>query len=243
MKTRNENLRNLQRTSKLEIEVFSDKKQKCMVKYSKEGILTVEDEDGNEMPIKNSKIVRMRERASLLNKGEKTLTAIDTTDIVSLNMNNYVTAFDAVYAVDTNSRQINNIWYSRGVIVKLNKFEMNCDGTYEAWVEDFRYIESENLVQKPQMEQAVWNKAITLIQKVEPIHNKVALIVDCDLGKIELYNRHELKIRDDIFLPDNFKLVYASADNNDNIFNKLIKCCDSRATELLNQIGNSGEIV
>lgn len=109
MKKRNKNSRNLQRVSKLESVVFSDREQKCMVKYSKEGILTVEDENGKKMPIKNSKIVRTRERASSTAKGEKILTYIDTTDIVSLNVNSYVKSFDAIYAVDTNSQQINNI--------------------------------------------------------------------------------------------------------------------------------------
>ena len=173
MKKRNKNSRNLQRVSKLESVVFSDREQKCMVKYSKEGILTVEDENGKKMPIKNSKIVRTRERASSTAKGEKILTYIDTTDIVSLNVNNYVKSFDAIYAVDTNSQQINNIWYSKGVVVKLHEFEVNYEGVYKALIEDFCYIESENLTQKPEMEQAVWNKAITYIQKIEPAYKKL----------------------------------------------------------------------
>lgn len=125
------------------------------------------------MPIKNSKIVRTRERASSTAKGEKILTYIDTTDIVSLNVNSYVKSFDAIYAVDTNSQPINNIWYSKGVVVKLHEFEVNYEGVYKALIEDFCYIESENLTQKPEMEQAVWNKAITYIQKIEPAYKKL----------------------------------------------------------------------
>lgn len=62
------------------------------------------------------------------------------------------------------------------------------------------------------------------------------MIVDCDLENIEMYNARKLKIRNDKFLPENFTLLYASADISDSIFNKMIRFCDKEATRLLDKI-------
>lgn len=102
-------------------------------------------------------------------------------------------------------------------------------------IEISRIISSENSVCKPQMEQAVWNGVITEIEKMGMENRKIGLVVDCDLENIEAYNRRELKIRNYRFLPHNFTLLYATADVNDNILNKMVLFCDKEASKILEQ--------
>jgi len=65
---------------------------------------------------------------------------------------------------------------------------------------------------------------------------KTALVVDCDYKNIPFYNKRELPISNDFYLPESFHLVYASADKpNDGLANRLIKRADYEASNLLKQ--------
>ncbi|MFZ4201024.1 YecA family protein [Lysinibacillus sp. NPDC056220] len=64
----------------------------------------------------------------------------------------------------------------------------------------------------------------------------VGIVTDHDLGNHDKYNSRELPLIEgtELFLPENFTLIYASADKkNENILTKLISECDKKATELL----------
>ena len=208
--------------------------QKIMIKYDG-GKLSIIDMSGKPVPMSHVKIIHSRERVSSVKKGDKILNIIKNSS-PSLSVNKTMESFSAVYAVDTNTKNLNGIWYSKGVALKLTSYKREKDtNNYKYEITLFNTISSENMIEKSEMEQAVWNKIIVEIMKNEKENSNIALIVDCDLDRIELYNSQILKIRDDKYLPTNFTLVYASADNNDNICNIMIKLCDKMAKTLLDQ--------
>lgn len=213
------------RESHLKIKFFSDKKQKVRLNY-KNGVLRLYDENGNQIIHHRIEFTRLRKRS---NGKNKIISYIEDIDIMSLDTEKYLSDYDAIYAVDTNTKKINSVYYSIGILAKLEKE----DKTYK--IEVCRIITSENDIIKPEMEQAVWNSVITEIEKMETENNKIALVVDCDLGNIEAYNRREKKIRNDRFLPGNFILLYATSDTKENVLNKLICFCDKEATKLLEE--------
>lgn len=69
------------------------------------------------------------------------------------------------------------------------------------------------------------------------LHDKqIGIVVDSELGHIKEFNSRERYIIDSFYLPQNFKLIYASADKNDTVLNWAIKQCDIAAGEILNYI-------
>lgn len=215
------------RKSCLEITFSSPKRQTGRLKYEK-GILKIYDENGQEMKPDQIKIIRSRERS---NKKEKIISRVENSSIMSLDIEKSISDFDEIFAVDTNTKKIGNIYYSIGILAKL--VEVEKAKAYR--IEITCIISSENDTSKPEMEQAVWNKAIEEIEKMDLGNKKVGLVVDCDLGNIEIYNKRERKIRKDKFLPTNFTLLYATADTKDNILNRMICFCNEEATNFLEQ--------
>lgn len=214
------------RESHLKIKFFLDKKQKIRLNY-KNGVLRLYDENGHQIIPNRIEFMRLRKRS---NGKNKIISYIEDIDTMSLDTERYLSNYDAIYAVDTNTKKINSVYYSIGILVKLGKEE---EKTYK--IEVCRIITSENNIIKPEMEQAVWNSVITEIEKMETENKKIELVVDCDLGNIEAYNRREKKIRNDRFLPTNFILLYATTDTKENVLNKLISFCDKEATKLLEE--------
>lgn len=215
------------RESHLNIKIFSDKKQNIRLDYNN-GVLRIYDENGHQMCPNRIEFTRLRKRS---NGKNKIISYIEDTDTMSLDTEKYLSNFDAIYAIDTNTKKINTVYYSIGILAQLKKVEY--DKSYK--IEFCRIITSENDIIKPEMEQAVWNSVITEIEKIETESKKIALVVDCDLGNIEAYNRREKKIRNDRFLPINFTLLYATADIKENVLNKLICFCDKEATKILEE--------
>jgi hypothetical protein len=209
------------RHTSLSTTIQSSGNMKCTIQGNiNTGEFTITDKDGRSLPVENSYIERTRGRAKSAIKGDKVLFSA-MVDKLSLNISDHLNDFDAVYAVDTNTKDQNGVFYSYGVCLKVDEF----DG-HSARCHIFRTITSENSFRKGQMEQAVWNCIIQEILREEPAHSQIGLIVDCDLGNIPLYNQRKLKIRDAEYLPENFTLIYASADDADSIFNALINKCE-----------------
>ena len=211
----------------LKIELSSPRRQNARLDYKK-GVLRIYDENGQVMSPDQIEIIRSRKRS---NKKNKIISRVGNSNIMSLDIERCISDFDEIFAVDNNTKKIDNVYYSIGILAKL--VEVEKAKTYR--IEISRIISSENDTFKPEMEQAVWNKAIEEIEKMDIGNRKVGLIVDCDLGNIEIYNKREKKIRNDKFLPANFTLLYATADTKDNILNRMICFCDKEATYYLEQ--------
>lgn len=201
--------------------------------YSKE--FRILDEHGNVLPMGNIHITQSRSRESEARKGPKIICDIPYTGSPSLSLNESLLNFDHVYAVDTNTKYVNNTWLSAGCICYLASCQKDgTEYTYELkWVQQ---VTSINSFCRYQMEQHVWNAAIAYIQSIIPSNSTVALIVDCDLENIQKYNERSLKIRDAAYIPENFTLIYASADTGGTIANKMIAYSDTCASKVLEQL-------
>jgi len=58
---------------------------------------------------------------------------------------------------------------------------------------------------------------------------KVAIVVDSELGKIERINKRTVSLANGMELPPNHHLIYASADAGDFAINKIFQHCDRQA--------------
>ena len=220
----------------IEMTVFSDKHQNVVVNISDKNIVVL-DEKGNELPITTMKVKKTRPRASSYKKGDKTISeCIVDTATLSVNRTVYEN-FDVVYAIDTNTKQNSDSWFSVGALVKLIKFEEEEKDTFTYEIKPIQYITSANKQHKANMEQWVWLKVIELIREHEPADKKIGLVVDSDMNNVDKYNNKEKKICDREFLPENITLLYASADNkNYNILTIMIAKADKFASEYLKEV-------
>lgn len=195
----------------------------------KDGKIVVEDGD-EILPLFDGRLTTTYERE---NKNPKTLVHIPT-NINAININRNICEFDIIFAVDTNTIEVNNVYQSIGIIIicELDK----SDSGFKANYKGLNSIETVNEYKHPFIEQVCWKSAIEYILDNAKFKDmkRIGLVVDCDLGNIEKYNSKEIPIYGDFYLPNNFQLIYASADSgNENLPNKLIKCADSLATEII----------
>ena len=66
---------------------------------------------------------------------------------------------------------------------------------------------------------------------------KKDIISKCiDKGRILGYNNRTIPVFEKWYLPDNYTLIYATADSSDEWCNKMIKQCDKSASIRLNEI-------
>lgn len=141
----------------------------------------------------------------------------------------WVKNFDVVYAADTNTRKIVNGKYNfsigcvfKGIINQTheNGGNISCEryATY-AWIWSGEY----------KIEQETWVRAIQKIQTEESAERRIGFVVDSDLGNLEAYSDRSQALLNDFFLPENFTLIYASADYSDEWTNQMIKNCDKVA--------------
>jgi hypothetical protein len=59
--------------------------------------------------------------------------------------------------------------------------------------------------------------------------DKVAIVVDSELGNVEKINKRTANLANGMELPDNYHLIYASADARDFAINKIFRHCDRQA--------------
>ncbi len=196
--------------------------------FLKDGELMIENE-GELLPLSSCTFQKEYERE----KKPKILLKFPA-ESSHLNLNRSLSEFDILYAVDTNTIEVSDKFYSIGTIVicELEKKVNELKANYSI----MNIIESVNEYRHPNIEQVMWKGAIEHIISNDKLKSteKVGFVVDCDLGNLNKYNSKELPIFDKFYLPDNFKLIYASADSgNEYLPNKLIKLADSEATKIL----------
>lgn len=138
--------------------------------------------------------------------------------------------YDIIFAADTNTIQFPEIGAncSAGVVYKCEIHQTSELGG-ELQCKPYRLIRwiwnAEIAI-----ENITWLQAIKEIQKEESSEQRIGLVVDSDLGHIEEYNNRTLPLAEDFYLPDNFTLIYGSADYTDTWINKIIRLCDKEAS-------------
>jgi hypothetical protein len=152
---------------------------------------------------------------------------------------------DLFVAVDTNTKSIN------GETVSATGFAY-CRGKGPVVTPDgqggalFEYspptlaLEFRNPNGSP--EQVGWRLGMELVLMGKDYRPglRVTLVVDSHLGDLSRFNDRSLPICDDFFLPQNFRLLYASADVRTQLCNQLITAADRAAGVVLDHLASGG---
>ena len=163
----------------------------------------------------------------------------------NLSLNPYCILRDAeyLYAVDTNTREKPQNGECRAVSIAL-EYQVIKTVTEPGVQFITRYCLNHKSKNRQLTEKVGLIELIKLIQNSRIKDNpngRILLITDHDAGNINKYNDKTMPLLSSpqFYLPENFKLIYASADGakkNDSIYNKLIYECDCAATKELQKI-------
>lgn len=197
-----------------------------------DGRLIIKDDDGDSLPMNEFCQQQLYERIS--GKGDKVLNQAFS-DINTLDIDRVLTSFDFIYGADTNTIQLNELFFSFGVLAKCEITEKT-DTNFRANISLYHTMESSNCEKVSNIENYFWIYAIKYIldNNSIPIDSKVALVVDSDFSHLEKFNKQEKPIAGDFYLPQNFSLIYASADSGaEYLANKVIRYCDRIAKDNL----------
>lgn len=152
--------------------------------------------------------------------------------------------FDIIFAVDTNTKIINK--------EKVSVLSMQCCEKKEQRENELSVIFYsfglaciKNIPDKNEEKLGIRVLVNQIIN--HPKYNKnfnIGIITDHDLQNIHKYNNRELPIYNDWFLPENFTLIYASADvGKEYLPNKLISFCDKEANKFFMEVKKGGIII
>ena len=152
------------------------------------------------------------------------------------------TSFDFLMAIDTNSKIIDAETISVSSVVHCVVRESSEPNAYYA---DFPWhgaILFRNCPSELHPEKFGW---ITEIKRINSIpqnkQKRFALITDHDLDNHISFNKKHVPIFDNFYLPDNFQLIYGRSDSsNENFLNYLVKQCDKKSADLVNEINKNG---
>ncbi len=155
------------------------------------------------------------------------------------------TNFNFVYAIDTNTKLIENNYISVGSITE-SFFGNNINIQHEV---SFYYRKLGNILFKncpgDLREKFSWFKLIELLNSNPKNSNlKFGVITDYDEENHIRYNNKEIPLVKDFYLPDNFKIFYARSNTGkENIPNMLIHECDKDANRILKEFEENKFII
>lgn len=194
------------------------------------GKIRIENENSNlDDNIHNSVDLKLKHERS--NGKEKVITFYSlVSHNISLLVEDILSVYDYIFVIDTNYKNVNeSLKLCASAIGLLGRCKQGLflkklmNLTFELWDDN----------NNP--ERHAWKLFIEEILQIQKLHDKqIGLVVDSELGHIKDFNSREKCIIDSFYLPENFKLIYASADKNDTVLNWAIKQCDIAAGEILN---------
>jgi hypothetical protein len=144
-----------------------------------------------------------------------------------------LTTYTWVLTVDTNQHRTSP---DTPAFAGLSWTKVARNGPGEFAIRFFResVVELHELTERP--ERVGWAVAIKSVVNL-PIDVTVALIVDSELSRHDAISRRVEPVMADLYLPNQFTLVYASADvRNGYIANDLLKRCDRNAHEVAKMV-------
>ncbi len=165
-------------------------------------------------------------------KFKSTTQVVADPERMSGNVPDWLNRYDRLFAVDTNTVDLDSQKLCVTCCVRTNiKFaETN---TWNGSIEPLEALVIMNPHLKPEL--IGWLDVLGRINSDPTL--RVGLVVDSELGSIPEFNLRKIPIVDDIFLPENVELIYASSGHDRNLpFNFLIAKCDADASLLLEKI-------
>lgn len=167
---------------------------------------------------------------------------------IALRPDGFLEHFDVVFAVDTNTRQINGTMRSIGAMSRLaiTRREFAQSGRLKNI--GFNVGMYQIFVPQPDLpvnaERFIWKYAIQHIERQyagRANSLRIALTVDSYYDDLPAFNTREKPYFQDERLPEWLTLFYASSDSGaDLLLNKLIRFCDREAGLQLDSIARGG---
>ncbi|WP_346297330.1 hypothetical protein LRC39_11390 [Rhodopseudomonas sp. P1] len=138
--------------------------------------------------------------------------------------------YEQVWAIDTNRRDAFDVTMNVAAVCAL-------DPEGESKPKDCVGLAFGKVKGNPEL--FAWRKFIEFLLQNEIIDpsKRYALVVDSELNRIDELNRRTMPIHSEFILPNNFDLIYATADAGRSlIFNKALRRSDKLATVTLGSI-------
>ena len=164
-------------------------------------------------------------------KFKSTAQVVTNPERMSGSVPNWLSRYDRLFAVDTNTIVVDGHDVCVTCCVRAD-FKL-VDKTWHVKGEPIDAL----VMMKPRLkpELAGWLDVLRRINTDTAL--RVGLIVDSELGTIPEFNRRKIPIADNVFLPENVELIYASSDHDKDMpFNVLIAKCDKDASLLLEKL-------
>lgn len=203
---------------------------------SEDGILQFFGEKGEKVNPQTIEVGSIYARHA---KPPKVLTRLsaDIEDI-QLDANRGLLRFPFVFAVDTNTRQINHINVSVTSAIFITKIEIG-EEVWNAQIVLQDAVEFHNATAPP--ERIGWLEVMKNILSTPGINTPVALIVDSDLGSLARFNARIEPLIEGFYLPEGIELIYGCGDRGTQEFiaNAAIADCDRIASKFLERLINN----
>lgn len=139
---------------------------------------------------------------------------------------------DFLYSIDTNSKIINGEKLSIAVSYFIpQKLEV-----YDKEIPFLPYLafEINDIRENINPETVAWHILIAeLAQKHNLSKEKVAIVVDSDLGKLPEINNRKIPYYEDNYLPQNIHFIYASSERGNELPNMMMSFCDKMSNKCL----------
>ena len=209
-------------------------KGQLLIIHYKEGAVTITDEKNNLLEIESQDMFRyyVGEKKPKVPVAKATML-----DFMTNQVGSWVVNFDYLFAIDTNSH-----------LEKVGDFYISVTAVYYGKVErkdrfggvinaiPFLVVDWYNPTKKGKMEPDGWIETIKILRKMIPADKKVGIVIDSELGNLEMFNNRTISVRGDWYLPDNYTFMYASSDKTDEWCNKMLGACDKAAKTRMAQV-------
>jgi hypothetical protein len=149
--------------------------------------------------------------------------------------------FDIAFAIDTNTKQIQNEKISASSIFRCTFSKVEQEIEVQAIPDGALFFKNMDTIHP---EKFAWSQLCKLIHNnpAYQVWKRIALITDHDLGNHIKYNSRELPIFQGMMLPEKISIMYATSDTKGKSLNRLIKECDKESSRLLRELEQNGYI-
>lgn len=155
------------------------------------------------------------------------------------DINEQLTKFGSLFAIDTNT----NIIHGSTVSVTVPVMFRNLSFNRIKWRFDYSYLDGFEFRDCKESPEAVGWKTIIEAIPLEGFPRPVGIIVDSEFARLSAINARTQPLVGDFVLPDGFEMIFATRDAGTKEFttNAAIGFCDKASRLLLKKLGSSGD--
>lgn len=146
-----------------------------------------------------------------------------------------LSSYDVIFAIDTNSVDIGGEFIAVSGFLPFSIRKREGEYFLELGEKSVQIYEFHGLTLKPELF-AIF-KLISDIERNAPNGiSRIGIITDSELGSLEAFNTRTTPIIGEAYLPEQYRLMYASTDTGWEVTNKVLRLCDSAAASHIEDI-------